>query len=50
MKYRFYVLYTIDNKIRGPMTLKDAVKMRENALTPAQILMLVVNEDGKEVK
>lgn len=47
---KYYVLHWGTDRIVGPMTFKDAVAMQEMAHAPCEILKLVVDVTGKEVK
>ena len=52
MKFSYYVLWNETKDVTGPMSLKEALRFKEN-LEWAQsmsILKLVIDEDGKEVK
>lgn len=51
MLNKYYVYYPEQDYIEGPMSFKKACKVREDSLyINAQILMLVVDENGREVK
>lgn len=51
MSVKYYVYYPEQDYIEGPMTFRNACKVRENSyFLDAQILMLVVDENGREVK
>lgn len=52
MKFIYYVLWNETKDVTGPMSLKEALKFKENLewAQPMSILKLVIDEDGKEVK
>ena len=52
MKFCYYVLWNETKDITGPMSLKEALRVKENLewVQPMSILKLVIDEDGKEVK
>lgn len=45
-----YYVYTWDGVILGPMSFKEAMSNWEFAAVPCEILKVVVNADGKQVK
>lgn len=45
-----YYVYTWDGVILGPMTFKEATANWESAAVPCEILKVVINADGKQVK
>lgn len=52
MKYSYYVLWNLTKDTTGPMSLKEALKFKEEHewIQPMSILKLVIDENGKEVK
>ena len=52
MKFSYYVLWNETKDVTGPMSLKEALKFKENLewSQPMSILKVVIDEDGKEVK
>lgn len=52
MKFSYYVLCNETKDVKGPMSLKEALKFKETHewIQPMSILKLVIDENGKEVK
>ena len=52
MKFSYYVLWNETKDVTGPMSLKEALRVKENLewVQPMSRLKLVIDEDGKEVK
>ena len=52
MKFSYYVLWNETKDVTGPMTLKEALKFKEEHewVQPMSILKLVIDENGEEVK
>lgn len=49
-KYNYYVNFPFENRVEGPMALNRALLLRQRSDVPAEILMIVVDVNGNEVK
>lgn len=49
-KYKYYVYYIDQDWLDGPFTFKMAMKIKEESDLKTTILMLYIDESGKEVK
>lgn len=47
---KYYLKYWWEDNVVGPMTFKDALLRQEISETPCDILKVVIDANGKEVR
>lgn len=50
MNDKYYVFFPFDQELRGPMSFKSAIRVCDSTSKPTEVLVIVMDSNGKVVQ